>query len=108
MPTVLITGGHSGIGLECSRQLAARGVDLVLAGRSPERMRSIAAELHSGHGVKVSTVALDTSSLASVREAAHTCRSMIEGGEIAPVDALVCNAGGRFTDRSPTARTGTN
>lgn len=42
MATIFITGGHSGIGLDCSRQLAARGFDIVLAGRSPERMHSVA------------------------------------------------------------------
>ena len=37
--TVLITGGHSGIGLAAARVLAAENIGLVLAGRSPDRMR---------------------------------------------------------------------
>ena len=96
MATVFITGGHSGIGLECSRHLAARGVNLVLAGRSPDRMREVAEELRAHNGVEVAMIALDTSSMASVRAAAQTCRAMIERGELAPLDALICNAGGRF------------
>ena len=34
MPTVMITGGHKGLGLEAARRIAvARGHDLLLAGR---------------------------------------------------------------------------
>ncbi|BCY09796.1 SDR family NAD(P)-dependent oxidoreductase [Actinoplanes sp. L3-i22] len=87
MTTVLITGGHSGIGLAAARSLAARKVDLVLAGRSPDRMRAVADELEAAHGVAVTTLPLDTSSLASVRSAADQFRGSL--------DALLCNAGGR-------------
>ena len=96
MTTVFITGGHSGIGLECSRQLAARGVNIVLAGRSPARMQSVADELRAIRDINVATVELDTSSLATVRSAATRCGAMIERGEIGPLQAVICNAGGRF------------
>lgn len=96
MSTVLITGGHSGIGLGCSRQLAADHHDLLLAGRSPERMRQVAEELRATCGVTVDTVPLDTSSSESVRSAAATCRAMLEDGRTSPLQAVVCNAGGRF------------
>lgn len=96
MTTVFITGGHSGIGLECSRQLAARGVNIILAGRSPVRMQSVADELRAIREINVATLELDTSSLASVRGAAARCGSMIERGEIGPLQAVICNAGGRF------------
>jgi NAD(P)-dependent dehydrogenase (short-subunit alcohol dehydrogenase family) len=95
MTTVLITGGHSGIGLSAARELAAKNVNLVLAGRSPDRMREVADELQ-GDGVSVTTVAVDTSSMASVRTAATKVRSMLDSGAIASLDALLCNAGGRF------------
>ncbi|MBU2665717.1 SDR family NAD(P)-dependent oxidoreductase [Actinoplanes bogorensis] len=88
MTTVLITGGHSGIGLAAVRALAADGVDLVLAGRSPDRMKTVADELRAAHDVAVSTLTLDTSSLASVRAAAAEFH-----GEL---DTIICNAGGRF------------
>jgi NAD(P)-dependent dehydrogenase (short-subunit alcohol dehydrogenase family) len=94
--TVFITGGHSGIGLECSRQLATRGVNLVLAGRSPARMQSVAEELRATGDIDVTTIELDTSSLASVRSAAPKLSSMIERGEVEPLHAVICNAGGRF------------
>lgn len=96
MTTVFITGGHSGIGLECCRELAARGVNLVLAGRSPARMHAVAEELRAVRDIDVATVELDTSSLASVRTAAATCGSMIERGAMQPLQAVLCNAGGRF------------
>ena len=96
MTTVFITGGHSGIGLECCRELAARGVNLVLAGRSPARMQAVAEELRALRDIDVATVELDISSLASVRTAAATCGSMIERGAMQPLQAVLCNAGGRF------------
>lgn len=96
MTTVLITGGHSGIGLEASKRLASRGTNVVLAGRSPARMTETARTLRAAHNVKVTTLELDTSSLDSVRAAAARTKELIERGEIEPLSALLCNAGGRF------------
>lgn len=96
MTSILITGGHSGIGLAAARALAARRIDLVLAGRSVARMRPVADELRTEHGVAVTTLVLDTSSLASVRAAAAEFRTMLDSGEVSSLDAIVCNAGGRF------------
>jgi NAD(P)-dependent dehydrogenase (short-subunit alcohol dehydrogenase family) len=96
MPTVLITGGHAGIGFECAKQLASRSrCDLVLAGRSAERMEPAAQQLRTSYGVKVTTLKLDTSSLVSVREAAAEFRTLLDSGNVASLDALLCNAGGR-------------
>ncbi|MFD9697884.1 SDR family NAD(P)-dependent oxidoreductase [Lentzea sp. NPDC059081] len=96
MTSILITGGHSGIGLAASRALAARGFDLVLAGRSPDRMAEVAAALRSEHGVSVTPLALDLASLVSVREAAARLRTLLDSGEVSPLDAILCNAGGRL------------
>lgn len=96
MTTVLITGGHSGIGLAAARELAAEGVDLVLAGRSPERMESVRADLAEQYGVTVTLVGLDVASLQSVRSAAREISELRNLGRIPPLDALLCNAGGRF------------
>lgn len=97
MPTILITGGHSGIGIECCRVLAGRyQYNLILAGRSPARMQEFADELHKSYGVKVSIVAMDTSDLSSVRSAAQICREMIESGAVDDLQGLICNAGVRL------------
>jgi NAD(P)-dependent dehydrogenase (short-subunit alcohol dehydrogenase family) len=96
MSTVLITGGHAGIGFECAKQLASRSrCNLVLAGRSVERMEVAAQQIRKSYGVVVTTLKLDTSSLASVREAAAEFRTLLESGKVASFDALLCNAGGR-------------
>lgn len=96
MPTVLITGGHSGIGLAAAERLAADGTDLVLAGRSAERMQPVKDDLVSAHGVSVRLLLLDTSSMASVRRAAAEVAALRRVEELEPLDALLCNAGGRF------------
>lgn len=97
MPTAVVTGGHSGIGYSCARHLATQyRWDLVLAGRSPDKMAEAAEALRREAGVAVTTLPLDTSSLASVRAAAAWCAAVLDGGGIASLDALLCNAGGRF------------
>ncbi len=96
MPTVLISGGHAGLGFECAKQLASRfRCDLVLAGRSLERMEPAAQQLRMSYGVRVVTLNLDTSSLVSVREAAGKVRALLANGEFGSLQALLCHAGGR-------------
>jgi NAD(P)-dependent dehydrogenase (short-subunit alcohol dehydrogenase family) len=92
MPIALITGGHSGIGLSAARELAGHYKwDLILAGRSPAKMQQVADDLAREFGVSVATLALDTSSLQSVRDAVERLEAM----NTAPLGALLCNAGGR-------------
>lgn len=88
---VLLTGGNSGIGLECARALARAGRHVILASRnrraSEEAVRSIAAG-----GGAVESVELDLASPASVRRVVRE----IEERDL-PLQALVCNAGLQFT-----------
>ena len=101
MPVVFITGGHSGIGFECCRHIASiYRLDLILAGRNPERIEPIAQELRSTYQIKVTVIQLDTSSLASVRSAAAQCRELIERGDIESIQAISCNAGARLLEYS--------
>ena len=43
--TVVVIGGSAGIGLETARLARAEGADVILAGRSPDRLQHAAAEI---------------------------------------------------------------
>ena len=45
MPSALVTGGSSGIGLAIARMLHAEGFELTLASRTREKVEASAAEL---------------------------------------------------------------
>ena len=100
VPTAFITGGHTGIGFECAKRLASFWrYDLVLAGRSMEKMAAAAEELRTSYATRVCTLDLDISSLASVRGAAIKFRGMLDTGEVKSFETLLCNAGGYFSGR---------
>ncbi len=82
--SVLVTGGNSGIGLECARELAREGWHVWIASRN--RAASEAAARHM-HG-KAEVLDVDLSSLDSVRALARE----IEARNV-PLKALVLNAG---------------
>jgi len=87
--TVLVTGGNSGIGFECARQLARAGWHVVIASRdraaSAAAVREISRECGSD---TIADLPLDLGSLASVRQFVDE----FEGRDV-PLRALVCNAG---------------
>ncbi len=82
--TAIVTGGYSGIGLETTRALAAKGVRVVVPVRSPEK----AAETLSGIDGEVTTAPMDLGDLGSVRSFAE---SML--GQLERIDLLINNAG---------------
>jgi len=89
---VLVTGGNSGIGLECARALARAGWHVWIASRNHEMSAQAVQLIESESGTgKAQALAVDLGSLESVRSLAR---------EIAvrdiPLRALVCNAGLQF------------
>lgn len=88
MATALITGGTSGIGAEFARQLAARGVDLVLVARDPDRLAATAQRLHAVSGITVETITADL----AVRADVDRVMRRIEDAE-RPLEMVINNAG---------------
>ena len=87
--SAVITGGGSGIGLECARRLVRDGASVVLMGRSPERLEAGAASLTPDvpSGVEVVTSSGDTTDEASVAAAVALA------GNLAPLGFAVASAG---------------
>jgi short-subunit dehydrogenase len=84
----LVTGASSGFGVEFARQLAARGLDVVLVARRAPRLRELSAALERDHGVEVEVLVadlVDPDGLAGVEARLATAD--------APIDVLVNNAG---------------
>jgi short-subunit dehydrogenase len=86
--TALVTGASAGLGREFARQLAARGLDLLLVARREERLKELASELSQEHGVAATVFAADLAE----REAPAAIERFAAERGIA-VDWLVNNAG---------------
>jgi uncharacterized protein len=94
--TALITGASSGLGADFARQLAARGCNLVLVARRPDRLRELQAEISSQYGVASDCVAVD---LVETGAPQRLYDQLNDQGRT--IDVLVNNAGrglfGEFT-----------
>lgn len=85
---VLITGPTAGLGYWAAEQLASRGATVVLAARSPEKVRATEASIRSRvPDADISSVPLDLADLSDVARAADDIR------RIGRIDALILNAG---------------
>ncbi|HLJ11998.1 MAG TPA: SDR family oxidoreductase [Planctomycetaceae bacterium] len=84
----LITGASSGIGAEFARQLAARGMHMVLTARRESLLTQLAAELHQAHGTKTEIIAAD---LSNPQEPARLLDEINKRG--ITIELLINNAG---------------
>jgi uncharacterized protein len=84
----LVTGASSGIGAEFARQLAARGMHLILTARREQLLTQLAGELHQAHGTKTEIIIAD---LSNPSEPARLLEEVQKRG--LTIELLVNNAG---------------
>lgn len=87
--TALVTGGGTGIGFGCARELAAEGARVTLAGRRVDVLEAAAGRL-AAEGFDVAFTACDITEEREVERAVEVAR---RGGNL---DVLVANAGSGF------------
>lgn len=86
---VLVTGGNSGIGFECVRQLARQGWHVLIASRNREASAEAVRQIAQESGAEAASESgLDLGSLASVRAFVKESEQ-----QDLPLRALICNAG---------------
>ncbi len=86
---VLITGANSGLGLESTRALSAKGAHVIMACRNADKAQSAVADIREGvPSAALDVMSLDLSSLASVRSFASAVLSKYKR-----IDVLLNNAG---------------
>ncbi len=84
--TILITGGSSGIGLDAARAFYARGANIVLNGRNPEKLAAAAASFDD-----TSRVATVAGNVGEKKTGQEMVRTAVE--RFGRVDVLINNAG---------------
>lgn len=58
-PWALVTGASSGIGAEFCRQIAARGLNIILVARSTDKLEALATEIQQAHKVETRVITAD-------------------------------------------------
>lgn len=96
----LVTGASSGIGAAFARQLAQRGVHLVVVARRVQRLQALADGLAADHGIDVEVLAADLAEPAARARVEERLQQ-----DSSPVDLLVNAAGlggyGRLATQDP-------
>ncbi|WP_161882748.1 SDR family NAD(P)-dependent oxidoreductase [Deinococcus alpinitundrae] len=87
-PTALVTGASGGIGEAFVRQLAARGVHLILVARSADKLEALAAQMRAAHGIQASVMVQDL----TLPGAAGQLQERVSAAGLT-VDFLINNAG---------------
>jgi NAD(P)-dependent dehydrogenase (short-subunit alcohol dehydrogenase family) len=79
--TVVLIGGSAGVGLETARRARLEGAEVILTGRSPDRLQQAASEVDA-----LSTAAFDATDTASLQKFFRDL--------VAPIDHVMVTAGG--------------
>ncbi|MCZ6633237.1 MAG: SDR family NAD(P)-dependent oxidoreductase [bacterium] len=85
-PWALVTGASVGLGADFVRQLAAKGLNIVLVARRQGRMETLAQEVQNAHGIQTRIIAADLTSEGA-------CQQVIDQTSDLEVGLLVNNAG---------------
>ena len=85
--TALITGATSGIGKSCAKDLAKKGVNLVLTGRRKELLKKIKNKFEKKYNIEVKTLNFDITKQKKVEK---SLEKLLESTKI---DILINNAG---------------
>lgn len=87
--TIMITGATDGIGFETAKMLAPMGHNLLLHGRSREKLATVAEEILAIEGSsEITTYRADLSDFSQVKGLSHAIK-----GDVTSIDALINNAG---------------
>lgn len=86
--TALITGASGGLGEAFAEQLAERGANLVLVGRSEEKLQALARRVERQYNITTTVLTADLASAAEVDQLISTLKTRHIG-----VDLLINNAG---------------
>ncbi len=95
--TCLVTGASSGIGEQIARLLAGRGLGVTLVARSEDKLKALAEELGSTHGVRAEAIVADLTD-----EPSRTAIATELEGRGLKVNVLVNDAG--FSTMGPVSR----
>jgi len=101
-PWALVLGASHGIGASFARQIAERGLNVVLVARHADPLEETAATLRAATGVEVRTLAVDLTT-------PDMLDRLVEGTRDLDVGLVVYNAGGtdavgRFVEGPATRR----
>lgn len=95
----LVTGGNSGLGMEASRALAARGAEIILTARDAAKgAAAVEAIRVAVPAARLQARILDLASLANVRAFTDAFRK-----DVSRLDGILANAGIMATDEARTA-----
>ncbi|CAM0913997.1 unnamed protein product [Alopecurus aequalis] len=88
----VVTGPTSGIGRSMALELARLGLNVVLVGRDPAKLRAVSKTISAAHDVETKTVVLDLA-LVATPEGDAGMRRLKEAVAVLDVGVLVNNAG---------------